>query len=75
MQDAYDNLLETTSSIASGIRLNGSVVSDSKCDLIVDRSMVVRDVGSMTGSLIMENMSGSGMVISSTKIMARSVHT
>lgn len=49
----------TTSSIESGTRLNGSLVSDNKCDLMVDRSTTARDEGNVTGSRITVNIRGS----------------
>ena len=51
--------LGMTSSRVRGIRLNGSLVSDNRCDLIVDRSTIVRDEGSVTGSRMRVYMSGS----------------
>ena len=48
-----------TSSMVRGIRLKGSFESESKCDLMVGRSMIVREDGSMTGSRITVYMSGS----------------
>lgn len=47
------------SSSLSGIRLKGSVGSERRCDLMVDRSMVVLDEGRMTGSRMRVYMSGS----------------
>ena len=48
-----------TASIDKGDRLKGSLESDNRCDLIVARSRIVLDDGSITGSLITVNMSGS----------------
>ena len=42
-----------------GIRLKGSLESDSKCDLIVDLSTTTLDDGSVTGSRMRVYMSGS----------------
>lgn len=52
--------LGITSSIFSGARLKGSFESDNKWDLMVDLSMMAREVGRMTGSLITVNIKGSG---------------
>lgn len=48
-----------TSSILSGDRLKGSVVSDNRCDLIVERSIIVLEEGSIIGSRIKVAISGS----------------
>lgn len=45
--------------MTNGARLNGSVGSDKRCALIVERSIVVREDGSFTGSLMSVYMSGS----------------
>ena len=39
--------------------LKGRFISESKYDLIVARSIVVRDAGSIAGSFMRENMRGS----------------
>lgn len=54
-----DHILGTTSSMESGARLNGSVGSDKRWDLIVDRSIVVFDDGNTTGSRISVYIKGS----------------
>lgn len=51
--------LGMTSSMDKGARLNGSLVSESRCDLIVARSMMVLEDGNMTGSRISVNIKGS----------------
>lgn len=48
-----------TSLILSGMRLNGSVVSDNRWDLIVLLSIDMFDVGNNTGSSINVYSSGS----------------
>ena len=52
-------VLGTTSSSLSGTRLKGSVVSDKRCDLMVDRSIVVLEDGKITGSRMIVYMRGS----------------
>ena len=54
-----NGILVITSSIDRGTRLNGSLLSDKRCDLIVDLSMVTLEDGRMTGSRMSVNMSGS----------------
>lgn len=53
-----------TSSIINGARLNGSFGSLSRCERMVERSKEVFDVGSMTGSSMIVNISGSFSVVS-----------
>ena len=48
-----------TSSRVRGTRLNGSLESDRRCDLIVALSRTARDEGSVTGSRMRVYMSGS----------------
>lgn len=54
----------TTSSIFRGARLKGSFGSERRCERMVERSMVVREVGRMTGSVMRVNMRGSGCDLS-----------
>lgn len=56
--------LGITSSMFRGTRLKGSLVSESRCDLIVDRSMTALDDGSVTGSRMTVNMRGSSIALS-----------
>lgn len=51
-----------TSSIFKGWRLNGSVGSLRRCDRIVDRSILVFDPGSITGSFIKSYIKGSAII-------------
>lgn len=53
------NLLGRTSSIFSGARLNGSIESLSRYELIVERSKVTFEVGKITGSSIRVDIRGS----------------
>jgi len=48
-----------TSSNENAVRLKGSFASERRQDLIVDRSMTVREVGRTTGSRMTVNISGS----------------
>lgn len=54
-----NDLLGCSISNVSGFRLNGSVVSESRCDFIVDMSTVTPDVGKITGFFIMVAINGS----------------
>jgi hypothetical protein len=54
----------TTSSIDNAMRLNGSFESERRCDLIVERSTIVRDVGNMTGSRMTVHINGSVVTFS-----------
>ena len=58
----------TTSSIDNGMRLNGSFESERRCDLIVERSTIVRDVGNMTGSRMTVHINGSVVRVSHAEI-------
>ena len=49
-----------TSSILRGARLKGSFGSLRRWERMVERSIVVLEVGRMTGSVIRVNMRGSG---------------
>ena len=53
------NLLGRTSSIFRGARLNGSIESLSRYELIVERSKVTFEVGRITGSSIRVDIRGS----------------
>src|SRR5258708_35583153 len=48
-----------TSSNENAVRLKGSFASERRGDLIVDRSMTVREIGRITGSRMTVNISGS----------------
>src|SRR5258707_5905772 len=48
-----------TSSNENAVRLKGSFASERRWDLIVDRSMTVREIGRITGSRMTVNISGS----------------
>lgn len=63
-----------TSSMERGARLKGSFESDNRCDLIVDRSMMVLDEGSMTGSRMTVAISGSAQRIMSYRSRVRMCH-
>jgi hypothetical protein len=52
-----------TSSMESGALLKGSLVSDKRCLLIVERSTIALDEGSMTGSRISVAITGSKQVV------------
>lgn len=52
-----------TSFILSGDLLKGSVVSDKRCDLMVERSRMFLEDGSITGSRIKVAINGSVIVV------------
>ena len=55
----YVNVPGMTSSILRGTRLNGSLGSLRRCDRIVERSIVTREAGRITGSSIRLKIRGS----------------